>query len=237
MKTTTTILIITIAIILSACNFNFGKKGNGNVTTQNREISENFTEVKGSAGLEVYLTQGEENKILVETDENLQQFITTNIKNGKLHITTSENIGWSKAKKVYVTFVELSKIEASSGADVVGNSVIKSEYLSLKCSSGADMKIEVFSKEITAQTSSGAELTLSGKASTILAKASSGSELDAKELSVINCTAQASSGAEIKVNVKEKLEARASSGADINYYGSPTQVDSNKSSSGSVSRK
>lgn len=227
-------LAIVASLILSACSFNFGKKGNGNVVTQERDVSENFTEIRGSAGLDVYLTQGNEYKIMVEADENLQQFIETDIKNGKLHITTSENISWSEAKKVYVTFVEVNSIEASSGAEVIGNSLIKSETLSLKASSGADLEVEVFAKDITAQTSSGAEIKVSGKASSLFAKASSGSELNAKELLVVNCTAEASSGAEIKVNVKEKLDANASSGADIRYSGNPTSVNSNKSSSGSV---
>lgn|SRR5690554_1412345 len=237
MKIINLTIVIVASLILSSCSFNFGKKGNGNVVTQERNISENFTEIRGSAGLDVYLTQGNEYKIMVEADENLQQFIETDIKDGKLHVTTSENISWSKAKKVYVTFVEINAIEASSGAEVVGNSLIKSEILSLKASSGADMKVEVFSKELTAHTSSGADMKLSGKATSFVANASSGSELNAKELLVINCIAKASSGSDIKVNVKEKLDANASSGADIDYYGSPTSVNSNKSSSGSVSKK
>lgn len=237
MKTTNLTLIIAASLLLSACNFNFGKKGNGNVVTQERDVSENFTEIRGSAGLDVYLTQGTENKIMVEADENLQQFIETDIKNGKLHITTSENISWSEAKKVYVTFVDINSIEASSGAEVVGNSLIKSENLTLKSSSGADLEVEIFSKEVTAETSSGSEIKVSGKASSLFAKASSGSELDAKELMVVNCTAQASSGAEIKVNVKEKLDANASSGADITYSGNPASVNANKSSSGSVKKQ
>lgn len=237
MKTINLALVIAASLALSACSFNFGKKGNGQVVTQERNVSENFTEIRGSAGLDVYLTQGNEYKIMVEADENLQQFIETDITNGKLHITTSENISWSEAKKVYVTFVEVNSIEASSGAEVVGKSLIKSETLSLKSSSGAELEVEVFSKDITAKTSSGAEIKVSGKASSLLAKASSGSELDAKELLVVTCTAEASSGANIKVNVKELLDANASSGADIRYYGNPTSVNANKSSSGSVKKQ
>ncbi|MCB0466063.1 MAG: DUF2807 domain-containing protein, partial [Aequorivita sp.] len=171
---------------------------------------------------------------VVEADENLLQYIETDIEDGKLHVTTSENIGHSKAKKVYVTYKELNKIEASSGADVIGNSVIKSEFLSLKSSSGADLKVDVFAKDIIAKTSSGADMEVSGKATSLNADASSGSEIKAKELLVINCNAEASSGAEVTVNVKEQLETHVSSGGDINYYGNPVSVNSNKSHSGSV---
>lgn len=238
MKTANFITAIGAALILSSCNLNIntGENGNGNVVTEERTVSEDFNEVRGSAGLDVYLSQGDENKIMVEADENLLQYIETSIENGKLHITTSENIGHAESKKIYVTFKELNNIEASSGADVTGNSVIKSENLSLKSSSGADLKVEVFAKDLIAKTSSGADLEVSGKASSLNADASSGSELNAKELLVINCNAEASSGAGITVNVKEKLETHVSSGGDIDYYGNPVSVNSNKSHSGSVNK-
>lgn len=236
MKTINIITAIGASLLLSACNLNIntGENGNGKVVTQERNVNEDFTQVRGSAGLDVYLTQGNENKIVVEADENLQQYIETDVENGKLHVTTSENIGRSKAKKVYVTFKKLNTVEASSGADVTGNSVIKSENLSLKSSSGADLKVEIFAKNLTAKTSSGADLVVSGKASSLNADASSGSELNAKELLVISCNAEASSGAEVTVNVKDNLETNVSSGGDVNYYGNPVSVNSNKSHSGSV---
>lgn len=238
MKISKIITLFGIALLLSACNFNIdiGEKGNGNIVTKERSVSENFKEVRGSAGLDVYLTEGSENKIVVEADENLHQYIETDIENGKLHITTSENIRSSKAKKVYVTFKELNTIEASSGADVVGNSIIKSQNLTLKSSSGADLKVEVFAQEVNAKTSSGADMEVSGKASFLNADASSGSELNAKKLLVINCKAEASSGAEVIVNVRENLKTNVSSGGEINYHGDPSSIESNKSHSGSVKK-
>lgn len=236
MKSINLIFLSITAILLSSCNFNFdtGETGNGNVITEERDVSQDFSEVRGSAGLDVYLTQGNENKIVVEADENLLQYISTDIEGGKLHVTTSSNIGRSKAKKVYITFKELTNIEASSGADVIGNSIIKSQNLSLKSSSGAGLTVEVFSQDLSIKSSSGAEIVISGKASSLNADASSGAEIDAEKLLVITCIADASSGAEITVNVKDKLETNVSSGGEIKYYGNPISVNSNKSSSGSV---
>lgn len=238
MKTTTYLLSLGAALLLCACNINItsGENGNGNVVTQEREITGDFSEVSGSAGLDVYLSQGNENKIVVEADENLLPLIETEVEAGKLSVTTNQNIGRSKAKKVYVTFKEINAVEASSGAEVTGNSVIKSQNLSLKCSSGADLEVEIFAEEVTAKASSGAEMKVAGTATMLRADASSGSELDAKDLMVLNCAAEASSGAEITVNVKEKLETHVGSGGDINYYGNPLSVNSNKSHSGSVNK-
>ncbi len=106
MKTKTILIALFAAVILSSCHFNFtiGEDGNGNVVTEERTLNSDFDQVKGSAGLEVLLTQGDENKVVVEADENLMQYIETDVENGMLHITTSENIGRSNSKKVYVTF-------------------------------------------------------------------------------------------------------------------------------------
>ena len=67
----------------------------------------------------------------------------------------------------------------------------------------------------------------------LYADASSGSDLKAKDFLVKRCVADASSGADITVNVSESLTADASSGADISYTGEAS-VQTKKSVSGSV---
>lgn len=236
MKTLKILIAFVAAATLTSCNFDFSIgqiDGNGNVQTEERSVSD-FTKVKGSAGIDVYLTEGSENKVVVEADENLLEFIETSVEGGKLRIRSMQNIGRAKAKKVHVTYVKLTSIEASSGADVIGNSVIKSESLNLDSSSGADLELEILSKEVFAETSSGSDMKLSGKATTLRAKASSGSDLNAKELLVASCNADASSGADIKVNVKERLNAEASSGGDVHYYGDPAAVTNKGGRTGGV---
>ena len=231
------LFVAALAVItLNSCAFdiNLGQEnGNGNVVTEERNIRD-FSKVKGSAGLDVYLTKGSENKVVVEADENLLEFIETEVHNGRLTIGTERSIGRSKAKKVYVTYIELSEIAASSGADVIVNSVVKNENISLDASSGADLEVEVFAKDLYVEASSGADIKVRGKATILKAKSSSGSEIDAEELFVISCDADASSGGDITVNVKEDLETEATSGGTIRYYGNPSAVSKNGSRSGSV---
>jgi hypothetical protein len=235
MKSIKTLLLLVLVASITSCHFDLGhENGNGNVTTQERAVNQDFDKVRGSSGIDVYLTEGSKNKIVVEADENLIDLIETNISNGKLTIRSSKNIGRSKAKKVHVTFIKLSSIEASSGADIIGKSVIKNETISLDCSSGADLEVEVFAKELYAETSSGADLDVSGKASTMYANASSGSELNAKNLNTITCNAKASSGADIIVTVQDKINAKASSGGDVRYYGDPVSVSKKDGKSGNI---
>ncbi len=240
MKTLKIILFTLAATTLVSCNFDvmFGQThGNGTVTTEDRAVTEDFNKVKGSAGLDVFLTKGNTASIRVEADENLHEIIETDVYNGKLHVKTADNhnIGKAKSKKVFVTYVSLDEVGASSGADVIVNGVLEAENLTLDASSGADLEVEVFAKKLYLDCSSGADIKVSGRASDLTADASSGSDIKAKDLMVVNCKAEVSSGADITVHVKESLEVDASSGGDVKYYGNPTAVKNNSGkSSGSV---
>ena len=96
MKPIQILFLVLAASLTTACQFdiNLGQvNGNGNVLTEERPVSESFTAIRGSAGLDVFLEQGDEAKIVVEADENLLDIIETEIVEGKLKIGTKENIG------------------------------------------------------------------------------------------------------------------------------------------------
>ncbi|MCB4808066.1 DUF2807 domain-containing protein [Tamlana sp. 62-3] len=234
---TTLIKIIVAAIIsltLFSCKFDMGERGNGNVVTSNRTVTEGFTTIKATEGLDVYLTQSNTESIVVEADENLQDLILTDIEDGVLKIHCKESIGYSTTLKVNVNFKNVSNIISTSGSDVFAKTPIVAEHLSLKSSSGSDMKLEVKTNSLNCKASSGSDMRLSGSTQTLTAEASSGSDIRAADLITKSSEVKASSGAGITVNTTETLIAKASSGADVNYYGNPKTVNKSDSSSGSI---
>jgi hypothetical protein len=240
-KTTimTTLVRIAIGLVLalfaSSCinmNFGDGKRGNGVVAEETRKVTEKFTEISAAEGLDVFVTQGDEFKILVEADENVIELIATDIREGKLRVHAIENIGRA-TKNIYVSLPEITVLESSSGADLIGQNEIKAEKLDLEASSGSDLEVEVVASEIEADASSGADIKISGQTDVLYADASSGADIKARGLLAKRCNADASSGSDISVNVSESLTADASSGADISYSGDP-EVSKKKSVSGSV---
>ena len=220
----TTLVRITIALVLalllSSCGFdiNFGdfgtgENGNGVVVEENREITETFTVVSASEGIDVYVTQGTDFDIAVKADENIMDLIGTDIKNGKLKIHAIENIGRA-TKNVYVTLPTVTGLYASSGSHLTAENSIKSDKLEIDASSGAN-------------------ITLSGTAQEVYVDGSSGANIKAKDLMTSQCNADASSGANVSIHVSDNLTADASSGGNIVYKGNPS-VQKNKSVSGSV---
>lgn len=236
----TTLVKITIglliALFLSSCafdiNFGEGKKGNGIVAEDRREITDEFTEVSVQEGLHVYVTQADEFKILVEADENIIDLIGTDIKNGKLKVHAIENIGRA-TKKVYVSLPAVTALKGSSGAQLTTENKIKADKLEVDASSGALVSLEVEASELDIDASSGANINIAGDTDRSYVDASSGANIKAKELESKVCTVDASSGANISVNVSESLMADASSGANISYSGEAS-VQKKKSFSGIV---
>ncbi|WP_418511608.1 head GIN domain-containing protein [Corallibacter sp.] len=238
--TTITKIIISIALSLMvlSCQFDINSvHGNGNVTTSNRSVNKSFNKIKASRGLDVYLTQSNDESVSVEADENLQEIIITEVENDVLKIYASENIGQASARKVFVNFKNISAIKASSGSDVFSTNTIIANDLDLASTSGSDLILDVKAKTIDCKSSSGSDLELSGTVDHLIAQASSGSDIEASELKSITSRVKASSGAEIVVNTSKELIAKASSGGDVTYYGNPERVDKSDGVSGSITKQ
>ena len=238
----TTLIKFIVATVLSltlfSCNFdmnfNSGVRGNGEVVIEHRTINEYFSAIKATEGLDVYLTQSDNESVSVEADGNLQELILTEVEDGVLKIHTKENIGSAISKKVHVSFKDISSIVSTSGSDVYSTNTIISERLDLKSTSGSDMKLDVNTSVLNCKSTSGSDLRLSGKTIKLIAEATSGSDIKAADLMAESSQVKATSGADITVNTSKELTAKATSGGDVKYYGNPEKVDKSDSSSGSV---
>jgi len=225
--------ILLLLVSTTSCFYN-GVKGNGNVLTQNRNISNDFVRIKASRGLDVYITKSDNVSLVVEADENLHDLIETDVVNGTLIITAKKNIGLAKAKKIHLSVENLNEILVESGAEIYSENTFFTQELRIHASSGSEAKLTVNVGQLTCETSSGADIYLDGKAVSFNANSSSGSGIKAYSLATKNCIAKASSGSNIKVNVSDSFKGKATSGADINYKGSPKIIDEDKSSGGSI---
>ena len=241
----TTLIKFIVATVLSltlfSCNFdmnlNPGVRGNGEVVIENRTINESFSAIKATEGLNVYLTQSDNESIKVEADENLQELILTEVEDGVLKIHTKENIGNSTSKKVHISFKDISSITSTSGSNIYATNTINVDRLDLKSTSGSNMKLDVNTTDLNCKSTSGSNLKLSGKTIKLVAEATSGSNMKAADLMAESSEVKGTSGANITVNSSKELYARASSGSNVKYYGNPEKIDISDSSAGSVKQK
>ncbi len=238
MKTLNRIFLLTL---LAVAAITLNSYAGDSDKTENRKVS-GFDGIKVSTGIDLFITMGETEQVKVVAADEIIDNLVTEVKEGTLRIYMKRTEwfnwgGFNKTRKVYVTAKELNSIDASSGSDVKSENTLKGESIEIEASSGSDVELDLVYKTVSVKTSSGSDAKLTGKTKNLEASASSGSDIMARDLESQNCNVHASSGSDATVNVTESLVAKASSGADIRYYGNPGMRDTDESSGGDVSRK
>ena len=213
-KTISIFAVIALLFTTTSCFFD-GVKGNRNVVTEQRNISADFDAIDVSRGIDVYITIGDKVSLSVEADENLHDIISTEVKDGTLQIYAEKNIWKAKAKKIYVTTLSINEITTSSGAHVKSEDIIESEDLTIRSTSGSNVKLQVKVSNLICKTSSGADVKLKGTAETLTAKSSSGSSIRARDLVAKTGDVKATSGASVSVNVTNELSKSTNSGGSV----------------------
>ncbi|MCB0442856.1 MAG: DUF2807 domain-containing protein [Flavobacterium sp.] len=232
------IIVFITALLFNSCQYSIdlgdAVKGNGNVTTVNRPVSGEFTNIEVSHGIDVEVTQSNAKSIQVKADDNIIDYITTDIVDGTLRIALEKSVKNTKSKKVFVTLPNIESLRTSSGALIESKNTLVVSELETKASSGSEIKLDVEAERITCETSSGSDIQIKGKALKLEAESSSGSEIEANDLLANDVTAKSSSGSSINVNPILSLNAKASSGGDIRYHSTPKTISKVTSSGGSV---
>jgi hypothetical protein len=231
------IIVAALALLFTSCGtgiFN-GIKGTGNVQKEMRTISEKFTKISVSRGIEVIVEQGNDVFVEVEADQNLLQHITTKVESGTLLVSSDENIYSADAETVHIKIPVIDALDTTSGSTIKSKSTLKGTNISVKSSSGSEIELALEYDTISCESTSGSSINLSGKALKSILETSSGSTISAAELLANDVIAQAASGSTIEVHPLVSLKAKASSGASINYDSNPKTVSKEENSGGSVS--
>jgi hypothetical protein len=161
-----------------------------------------------------------------------------------------------ESMKVFVTAPHVTDFVASSSGSIQFENIIQNDNISLKASSSGSISGDIICKNVAMEASSSGDITsklkadkveadvsssgeviLSGRTTTAEIQASSSGDCKAKNLAATNAVIAASSAGSIEITVLESLDAKASSSSDIWYYGNPTKVAKDTSSSGSITKK
>jgi hypothetical protein len=236
-KLLTAIAVTAIPFLFQSCLF-LGPpiRGNGNVVEETRDVAD-FSKIRTSSGTNVYVSQGDTQKVMVKADENIVDVIETEVRDGVLNVTITNPIRKATSNKVYVTVKYLEKATAFAGSNIYSETVLKAGKLELRSSAGSNLKLEVSTKELIVSATAGANVFLEGETESLEASASAGSNIKAEGLQAKNCQTRVNSGANIYITVTDELDAKASSGGNIFYSGNPKSTNINNSSGGNVKKR
>ena len=140
-------------------------------------------------------------------------------------------------KKVMVTlnYVTINTITVTGGAEVSTGSLFKAESLSVDLKSGGMLYLDCDIEYLSGKIIEGSTLTAEGYATEQNMVIATSGTLSAYDLESDKIKVKATSGGKAKINVEEELDAEAGSKGYISYKGSPSKINRNVSSGGTIS--
>src|SRR5690606_22707132 len=124
MKKLNSILAFSLVVTLSACQlFMNCEEGEGNIVK--KEISiENFDEITLEGNYQLFISQGESQKVFIETYENLIPLINKNVSRGEWKIDFDPCVKSNKTINIYATVVNLKELNIEGAGSVKGETII-----------------------------------------------------------------------------------------------------------------
>jgi hypothetical protein len=229
-------------VLLIASFFTMAQKAIVNdANAEQRTLNGSFNAIKISGGIDLYLSQYETESIAVSaSEEKYKEGIKTVVENNTLKIYYDGDRNWgggNKKLKVYVSFKNLQKLQASGASDVQVAGTINVPSLSLDMSGASNFKGAVKTSNLTIELSGASDATISGAAGSVTIQSSGASDVKGYDLVTEVCNAKASGASDIHITVNKELTASASGASDISYKGTAVIKDQHTSGASSIGKK
>ena len=201
-------------------------RGSGDITTQTRPVGD-FDGVTLMSGGRLLITQGTEESLTIETDDNLMPFLETEVSGGELRISaekdgTSYNLDPSGDIIFRIGVIDLRDITVYGGGDFEMGTLTTAQ-LDLEVFGAADVVIDDLSADqLRINVPGTADITLSGAVGSqevrwIGAGTYTGGELRS-ETAVVSVTGAAT----VEMWVTDDIDITVTGAGTVNYYGTPT---------------
>jgi hypothetical protein len=224
----------------SDANFNVGpgQRGSGNIVTETRTVS-GFSSISLDYPVQVFITQGANESLKVEADDDFLPGLQTRVRGNTLEILykvdNGKRINPTKPVKITIVVKDLNDVDFGSAGELSVDG-LETDSLNISLSGAGNLKLnEITAKNLYVDMSGAGSMTASGAADTLRVNISGFGSFNGKELHSKKANVNLSGAGSATLWVDDNLDANLSGVGSVNYYGSPS-VSKNVSGVGSVSR-
>ena len=196
-------------------------------------VSKPFGQLKVSGNIHLKLVVSDTAFLEFETEEFPESLSVEQDKN-KLTLRTKTELKQTPAIMVKLHLTSLTGLEISRGAIVQTADTLQSDILSLKVETGGKAEFAVATDSLSARVNQGADIILKGTTRSLQVNANTVGNFLAYELLAVNAWVKAATGAQVKVNTTQLLNANASGKAFIGYLGEPAKKEFKTSVGGEI---
>ena len=256
------LMVSVMALSILACQVGGIAPGDGRTVRGSGNVVEETRAVSGVTGVELatlgtlHIEVGETESLRIEAEDNLMEYLETEVRNGRLRIGTQDRVNLRNTKPVnyYLTVTGLDAIEISSSGDIQAPDLEAGQF-SINISSSGDLEMgDMEADSLTVKISSSGDVTMGvlnadtlevdigsdgnldiagGEVKTQNITISSSGKYTAQDLTSDEAEVRLNSNGSATIWVRDRLKANLSSSGDLRYRGNPT-VDATTTSSGDV---
>ena len=212
--------------------------GNGNMTTITRTTS-SYEGISCAGSFDYILVSGTEGNITIEGEENLLEYIITEVKDNNLIIKTENNIYLScsrnKTIKITIPFKDIDEVALAGSGDLWNEDKITSTNFKVALAGSGDVILNIEASTTKASIAGSGDLTLKGNTNTLEANVSGSGDFHGFDLQSKFTDVSVAGSGDAEVVSIESLKARVSGSGDIEYKGQPKTKDTKVAGSGSIS--
>ncbi|MEG1794746.1 MAG: head GIN domain-containing protein [Rikenellaceae bacterium] len=213
-------LAIVAFVAITLCSCSKVIVGSDEITIVDRDV-EDYTALSVEGGLDVVVTNTEKGSVSVRTNENVHQYIETEISGGTLVVRPKSGVSFRDVTiEISLSGEGISSIKATGGSsvDIKRSTVIES--MDIVLSGGSDLSGVLDVKRIIAEISGGSDLKLNGERADYIELESEGGSDATIFIEAVDMSIKASGGSDAYVWVSNNLDVVASGGCSVFYKGS-----------------
>ena len=213
-------------------------KGNGDITTITRNISD-YNKIGIGGDFNVSLVKGEEGEITIKADENLLEYIETEVEKGNLSIKVKKGYQIRPKKQIEITipFDEIEGVSLAGSGAIHTNDIIKSNELKLSLAGSGNIDLHVSAKDLDTNIAGSGNITLKGTTDKFECSIAGSGNLNGYDLKTNVANAKIAGSGNVKVNAIDEIHAKIVGSGNVLYTGNPEIVKSKSAGSGSVRKK
>ncbi|MDD5621737.1 MAG: DUF2807 domain-containing protein [Actinomycetota bacterium] len=216
-------LVSMLAIFAVSCKWTIGfVRGSGNIATEERDVSD-FHKIHLSGIGNLIITQGEEESLTIEADDNIIPIIETDVFGERLNIGFKKGYTFtpSAAVKFYLTVVDLDEISLSGSGNIDCDD-LRTEALQFDVSGAGDLDFDIEAERVEVVVSGAGNIILSGKVDSQKIEINGAGKYDGEDLESRECAIKVSGAGSATVNVSELLDVEINGVGNVYYAGNPS---------------
>ncbi len=235
-----TAILLTITFSVDAQSWwgNKRVKGNGNVTTITRSTGD-YDGVSVGGFFDVILVKGKEGSVEIKGEENLLEYIVTEVKKGTLKIKVKKGINMRTTRRLTVTVPvqDIEKVSLGGSGNVKGDVLLKAEDFAVSLGGSGNISLRLDAGNVMSSIGGSGNIKLEGKADYMKSSIAGSGTIKAYELQLNSVRVSIAGSGDVRVSVKDEIKATVAGSGSIYYKGNPSKIDTKSVGSGSVVSK